>query len=118
MPDIFSCKRILAIQAHYDDIDIAIGGLVAQLVKNGAEILYVTVTDDLAGVIDLTLSKEVAAARLESEAEKAYLINVIGAKNLAAVCKEFSTVLLHISTDFIFDGDASIPYTENDIPNP
>ena len=63
-PDIFSCKRVLAIQAHYDDIDIAVGGLVAQLVKNGAEVLYVTVTDDLAGVIDLTLSKEVAAARL------------------------------------------------------
>ena len=53
MPDIFSCKRVLAIQAHYDDIDIAVGGLVAQLVKNGAEVLYVTVTDDLAGVIDL-----------------------------------------------------------------
>lgn len=79
MPDIFSCKRILAIQAHYDDIDIAVGGLVAQLVKNGAEVLYVTVTDDLAGVIDLTLSKEVAAARLASEAEKAAeILGVLG----------------------------------------
>jgi len=79
MPDIFACKRILAIQAHYDDIDIAVGGLVAQLVKNGAEVLYVTVTDDLAGVIDLTLSKEVAAARLQSEAEKAAeILGVLG----------------------------------------
>ena len=78
-PDIFSCKRVLAIQAHYDDIDIAVGGLVAQLVKNGAEVLYVTVTDDLAGVIDLTLSKEVAAARLASEAEKAAeILGVLG----------------------------------------
>ena len=59
-----------------------------------------------------------AVDKAESEAEKAYLINVIGAKNLAAVCKEYSTVLLHISTDFVFDGNASIPYTENDIPNP
>jgi len=79
MPDIFSCRRILAIQAHYDDIDIAVGGLVAQLVKNGAEILYVTVTDDLAGVIDLTLSKEVASTRLASEAEKAAeILGVLG----------------------------------------
>ena len=78
-PDIFSCKRVLAIQAHYDDIDIAVGGLIAQLVKNGAEVLYVTVTDDLAGVIDLTLSKEVAAARLASEAEKAaQILGVMG----------------------------------------
>ena len=59
-----------------------------------------------------------AVDKAESEAEKAHLINVIGAKNLAAVCKEYSTVLLHISTDFVFDGNASIPYTENDIPNP
>ena len=79
MPDIFACKRVLAIQAHYDDVDIAVGGLVAQLVKNGAEVLYVTVTDDLAGVIDLTLSKEVAAARLQNEAAKAAeILGVLG----------------------------------------
>jgi dTDP-4-dehydrorhamnose reductase len=67
-----------------------------------------------------------AVDKAESEAEKAHLINVIGAKNLAAVCKEFSTVLLHISTDFVFDGHFSklLPraksrgYSENDIPNP
>jgi LmbE family N-acetylglucosaminyl deacetylase len=62
-PDIFSSKRVLAIQAHYDDTDIAVGGLIAKLIKNGAEILYVTVTDDLAGVTDLTLSKQTAAGR-------------------------------------------------------
>ena len=59
-----------------------------------------------------------AVDKAESEPEKANLINVIGPKNLAVVCKEFSSVLLHISTDFVFDGNASIPYTENDIPNP
>jgi dTDP-4-dehydrorhamnose reductase len=67
-----------------------------------------------------------AVDKAESEAEKAHLINVIGAKNLAAVCKEFSSVLLHISTDFVFDGDfselsprgQSRGYSENDIPNP
>jgi dTDP-4-dehydrorhamnose reductase len=59
-----------------------------------------------------------AVDKAESETEKAHLINVIGAQNLAEVCKQYSTVLLHISTDFVFDGNASIPYTENDIPNP
>lgn len=59
-----------------------------------------------------------AVDKAEIEPEKAHLINVIGAKNLAAVCRQYSTVLLHISTDFVFDGDASIPYKENDIPNP
>ena len=79
VPDIFSCKRVLAIQAHYDDTDIAVGGLIAQLVKNGAEVFYVTVTDDLAGVTDLTLSKETAASRLQNEAEKAaQILGVLG----------------------------------------
>jgi dTDP-4-dehydrorhamnose reductase len=71
-----------------------------------------------------------AVDKAESEPEKANLINVIGPQNLAAVCKEFSSVLLHISTDFVFDGDFSklstraLPkhrergYSEKDIPNP
>jgi dTDP-4-dehydrorhamnose reductase len=59
-----------------------------------------------------------AVDKAESEPEKANLINVIGPKNLAVVCKEFSSVLLHISTDFVFDGSKNIPYNETDIPNP
>lgn len=59
-----------------------------------------------------------AVDKAESEPEKAYLINVIGAKNLAEVCKEQHTVLLHISTDFVFDGEKKVPYTETDLPNP
>lgn len=67
-----------------------------------------------------------AVDKAESEPEKAHLINVIGAKNLAEVCKEFDTTLLHISTDFVFDGSfenlspraQSRGYNEEDIPNP
>lgn len=66
-----------------------------------------------------------AVDKAESEPEKAHLINVIGAKNLAEVCKEFSTILLHVSTDFVFDGNRDVtsstvgmPYTETDVPNP
>lgn len=59
-----------------------------------------------------------AVDKAEVETEKAHLINVIGSENLAKVCKDFDTVLLHVSTDFIFDGNASKPYTEEDLPNP
>jgi dTDP-4-dehydrorhamnose reductase len=59
-----------------------------------------------------------AVDKAESEIEKAHLINVIGAKNIAEVCKEHHTILLHISTDFVFDGNNQKPYTEEDIPNP
>jgi dTDP-4-dehydrorhamnose reductase len=59
-----------------------------------------------------------AVDKAESEPEKAHLINVIGARNLAEVCKKHNTTLLYISTDFVFDGSKNIPYTETDIPNP
>ena len=59
-----------------------------------------------------------AVDKAESEQDKAISINVIGAKNLAATCKENNTILLHVSTDFVFDGNKSTPYSEEDIPNP
>lgn len=59
-----------------------------------------------------------AVDKAESEQEKAHLINALGPENLANVCKEFDTILLHISTDFIFDGTSTTPYKESDIPNP
>lgn len=59
-----------------------------------------------------------AVDKAESESEKAYSINVLGAKNLAKVCKLNNTVLVHVSTDFVFDGTKTTPYTELDQPNP
>jgi dTDP-4-dehydrorhamnose reductase len=56
--------------------------------------------------------------KAESEPEKAHLINCIGAKNLAETCKEFNAKLIHISTDFVFDGSKNEPYSEMDLPNP
>lgn len=44
-----------------------------------------------------------AVDKAESEPEKAFAINVTGAQNLAEVCKTHDTILLHISTDFVFD---------------
>jgi dTDP-4-dehydrorhamnose reductase len=64
-----------------------------------------------------------AVDKAESEPEKAFGINVTGAKNLAEICKQFDTTLIHISTDFVFDGtstELSVTngYKETDSPNP
>jgi dTDP-4-dehydrorhamnose reductase len=59
-----------------------------------------------------------AVDKAESEPDKAQLINVFGAKNIAETCKEFDVKLIHISTDFVFDGTKSSPYNEMDLPNP
>ena len=78
IPDIFSAKKILCIQPHYDDNDIGAGGTIAQLAKNGAEIFYLTVTDDLAGVVDVSLSRDAALQSLANDQQKAGAI--IGVK--------------------------------------
>ncbi|MCC6956023.1 MAG: PIG-L family deacetylase, partial [Anaerolineales bacterium] len=50
IPDLFSARRVLCVQPHYDDNDIAAGGTIARLKSAGAEVVYLTVTDDLMGV--------------------------------------------------------------------
>ncbi len=71
IPDLRSARRVLAVQPHYDDNDIGAGGTLAALHEAGAEISYLTVTDDLVGVRDQTLSAADARALLKSEQEKA-----------------------------------------------
>ena len=59
-----------------------------------------------------------AVDKAETDVEKAFEINAKGPKNLALVCNAQDTILIHVSTDFVFDGNRSEPYTETDIPNP
>lgn len=53
----------------------------------------------------------------EVEKDKAWKVNVEGVKNLAFLCKEFEIKLVHLSTDYIFDGKNG-PYSEDEPPNP
>ncbi len=54
----------------------------------------------------------------EEESTLAFDVNAKGPKNLANVCREIGTKLVHISTDYVFDGTSSRPYKEDDQPNP
>lgn len=59
-----------------------------------------------------------AVDRAESEKELAFQVNGESVGVLAAVCKEYGTKLIHISTDYVFDGTATIPYKEESLTNP
>ncbi len=59
-----------------------------------------------------------AVDKAESDEENAFLINATAVATLAAVCKKNNTQLIHISTDYVFDGTATQPYTETDKTNP
>jgi len=54
----------------------------------------------------------------EEEPMKTFLVNAVGAKNVAEVSKEIGAATVFISTDYVFDGSKSEPYTEDDVPNP
>lgn len=56
--------------------------------------------------------------KAEDDVQKANLINNIGSQNLAIVCKEQDALLIHISTDYVFDGKANIPYKETSPTQP
>lgn len=59
-----------------------------------------------------------AVDKAESDQENAFLVNAEAVKYLAETCKANKTTLVHISTDFVFDGTKDKPYKEEDIPNP
>lgn len=59
-----------------------------------------------------------AVDKAESDEANAYAINHLAVKNLAKIAKEFGIKLIHISTDYIFDGISFKPYTEEDATNP
>lgn len=60
----------------------------------------------------------VAVDKAEQEKELAMHANQLGAEHLASVCQKYQIPLIHISTDYLFDGVKTSPYHENDAPNP
>ncbi len=54
----------------------------------------------------------------EQQPDKAYAVNAMGVRNLAMITRDLGAVLLHISTDYVFDGKKSEPYVEDDAPLP
>jgi dTDP-4-dehydrorhamnose reductase len=54
----------------------------------------------------------------EREPERAFAVNALGPKNLALVARDLGCVLIHISTDYVFDGSKMSPYVEEDVPRP
>ncbi|WP_370390794.1 dTDP-4-dehydrorhamnose reductase [uncultured Winogradskyella sp.] len=59
-----------------------------------------------------------AVDKAESESERAEAINHLAVRYLAEACKVHGVKMVHISTDYVFDGKASRPYKELDSPNP
>ena len=121
MPDVFSARRILCIQPHYDDNDIAAAGLLAQLAAKGAELFYLTATDDLMGVVDVALSDEEAASALKRDQHAAGKIVGVneqywlgypdaGEYSYFDLRRDFLKYIRLLKPDFVFAPDAWLTY--------
>lgn len=66
----------------------------------------------------INASAYTAVDKAENDKITADLINHLAVDNLAAICFELDCWLIHISTDYVFDGNSIVPYLESDKTNP
>lgn len=76
--------------------------------------------DEIDAVLHLAAFTDVSAAwqqrwRWDSSC---YKVNVLGTRHLAHICAKWGIYLIHVSTDYVFDGEKNKPLTEEDRPNP
>ena len=77
-----------------------------------------TIVMDLAPHLVINCAAYTAVDRAESEPEAAFAVNRTGPENLANVCRRLRIPLIHMSTDYVFDGRSNRPYLEEDPVNP
>lgn len=80
-----------------------------------------SITDAFSGnapAVVINLAAYTAVDKAEDEAEKAFLINSLGVKLLSQACHNAGTILIHVSTDYVFDGKKTTPYFETDPTDP
>lgn len=56
--------------------------------------------------------------RCEKDPQRSFQVNGIGARNLAIVSRDIKAALVHMSTDYVFNGLRRCPYVESDLPSP
>ena len=54
----------------------------------------------------------------EDKIEEAFELNTAAVRELSLICRRLSSILVHFSTDYVFDGKKGTPYREDDLPNP
>jgi len=85
-------------------------------ISNQEDIKSFSKTNNITHIINC--AAYTAVDKAEDEKELANAINHIAVKNIALISKELNISLIHISTDYVFDGTSHIPYKEDDTTNP
>ena len=96
-----------------------------ELINTDVDELDITNIKEVLGLVDsvkpyaiINCAAYTAVDACETNQDIAFKVNVIGPRNLAIAAKTYNAKLVHISTDYVFDGTATHPYVEYDKPNP
>lgn len=77
-----------------------------------------SVVSDFKAEVVINAAAYTAVDKAETDQDETYSVNEGGAENLALACKKHNVKLLHVSTDFVFSGDQTVPYKPDDKTNP
>ena len=95
------------------------------VLAHGRETLNIADKDQVFAVLEqarpdvvINAAAYTAVDKAESEADQAHMINARGPENLALACRELGVRLVHVSTDFVFDGKQAHPYQPQDTRSP
>src|ERR1700689_3163314 len=98
------------------------GDAVCELTHSGIEISDLhSVSQAVEGIRPEVIVNTAAMHHVENcerEPEKAFAVNALGPRNLAMVARDLGAALMHVSTDYVFDGSKGSPYIEDDNPLP
>ncbi|MCM8774719.1 MAG: dTDP-4-dehydrorhamnose reductase [Candidatus Omnitrophica bacterium] len=108
-------KRILVNEALFSGLN-GDDGIIPLDITNKESVEQVVQNYKITHIVNCAAYTQVDKA--EAEKEKAYLVNHFAVKTLAEISEKYHIRLIHISTDFVFDGNKNTPYLEEDEPNP
>jgi len=123
-------RDLMTTLAHHDVLGTARGTLDIQDVKTEADWpspIALDVCDAIevrATIISFSPAIVINCAAyhrvddIEKDASQALAVNALAVQRLALICREVDAALVHISTDYVFDGAKRTPYVETDPPNP
>lgn len=91
-------------------------GVVALDITKVEEVMALVLAENPDVIINCAAHTNVDAC--EKEWDLAYQINAIGPRNLSIAANAVDAKMIHVSTDYVFEGNGTVPYTEFDAPNP
>lgn len=109
-------SELVSLKGKFSNFNFLLTDISNLNIVNYSEVEKYVVNNKIDVIINCAAYTNVDKA--EDEPDNANEINSFAVKNLAVIAKKFQLKLIHISTDYVFDGNSALPYKEEDRSNP